>query len=237
MTVTEPQLQARRAGGPWRGVIAITGTGCRSPKPRRWSRLREGGTPLLPPRSCPPAPAARYTSRSRGPTPTGSFKDRGMTVAISMAAKSRRQGGDLRVDRQRQCQRRRLRGPGRDHLCGARAARQDRDRQARPGAGAPGQGCCSRRLVRRTGAGRKLAAEYPVALVNSVNPDRLQGQKPPRSRSWTNSATRDVHCLPVGERAGTSPPTGWDTPVPAGGPGVPVAADVRGSRPAARRRS
>ena len=35
-----------------------------------------------------------------GANPTGSFKDRGMTMAVSKAAEDGRQGGHLRLDRQ-----------------------------------------------------------------------------------------------------------------------------------------
>jgi threonine synthase len=46
---------------------------------------------------------------------------------------------------------------------------------------------------------RKLAAQYPVALVNSVNPDRLQGQKSAAFEVVDDLGDApDVHCLPVG---------------------------------------
>jgi threonine synthase len=46
---------------------------------------------------------------------------------------------------------------------------------------------------------RKLAADYPVALVNSVNPERLQGQKTAAFEVVdVLGDAPDVHCLPVG---------------------------------------
>ncbi|MGH3771503.1 MAG: threonine synthase, partial [Pseudonocardiaceae bacterium] len=46
---------------------------------------------------------------------------------------------------------------------------------------------------------RKLAAQFPVALVNSVNPDRLQGQKTAAFEIVDELGDApDVHCLPVG---------------------------------------
>jgi threonine synthase len=46
---------------------------------------------------------------------------------------------------------------------------------------------------------RKLSAEYPVALVNSVNPDRIQGQKTAAFEiADALGDAPDVHCLPVG---------------------------------------
>ena len=46
---------------------------------------------------------------------------------------------------------------------------------------------------------RKLAVEYPVALVNSVNPDRLDGQKTAAFEICDRlGRAPDVHCIPVG---------------------------------------
>jgi threonine synthase len=46
---------------------------------------------------------------------------------------------------------------------------------------------------------RKLAVDYPVALVNSVNPDRLQGQKTAAFEICdVLGRAPDVHCIPVG---------------------------------------
>ena len=46
---------------------------------------------------------------------------------------------------------------------------------------------------------RKLANDYPVALVNSVNPDRLEGQKTAAFEIVEALGDApDVHCLPVG---------------------------------------
>ena len=51
----------------------------------------------------------------------------------------------------------------------------------------------------------KLSLDYPVALVNSVNPDRLQGQK---TASFEIVAALgdapDIHCLPVGNTGNIS---------------------------------
>ena len=45
-----------------------------------------------------------------GANPTGSFKDRGMTCAVSAAVREGARGGHLRLDGQHGGQRRRLRG-------------------------------------------------------------------------------------------------------------------------------
>ena len=49
---------------------------------------------------------------------------------------------------------------------------------------------------------RKLAAEYPVALVNSVNPDRLQGQKTAAFEIVDELGRRAGRALPAGRQRG-----------------------------------
>src|SRR5438309_4087780 len=51
----------------------------------------------------------------------------------------------------------------------------------------------------------KLSLDYPVALVNSVNPDRLEGQKTAAFEivSALGDAP-DIHCLPVGNAGNIS---------------------------------
>ncbi len=200
VSVTEPQLQARRAGGPWRGVIAeyrdrlpVTGA---TPV----VTLREGGTPLLPAPVLSARTGCEVYLKVEGANPTGSFKDRGMTVAISMAAGS----GAKAV------------------IC---ASTGNTSASAAAYAARAGITCAvlvprgkiaigklaqalvhGARLLQVEGSfddclelARKLAAEYPVALVNSVNPDRLQGQKTAAFEIVDELGDApDVHCLPVG---------------------------------------
>ena len=48
-------------------------------------------------------------------------------------------------------------------------------------------------------------SDYPVALVNSVNPCRSRARRPRRSRSWTSSATPPTStCCPVGNAGNIS---------------------------------
>jgi len=52
---------------------------------------------------------------------------------------------------------------------------------------------------------RKIADDYPVALVNSVNPERLQGQKTASFEIVDALGDApDVHCLPVGNAGNIS---------------------------------
>jgi len=168
--------------------------------------LREGATPLL--------FAPRISARARcdvylkveGANPTGSFKDRGMTVAISRAL----QDGAKAV------------------IC---ASTGNTSASAAAYAARAGLGCAvlvprgkialgklaqalvyGARLLQVDGnfddcleLARKLATDFPVALVNSVNPYRLQGQKTAAFEVVDDlGEAPDVHCLPVGNAGNIS---------------------------------
>ena len=96
--------------------------------PRRHSRRspsREGGTPLVQSEWLSELTGAEVWLKVEGDNPTGSFKDRGMTTAISVAAARRRQGRRLRLDRQHLARRRRPtpRGPASSRSCSCPRAR------------------------------------------------------------------------------------------------------------------
>jgi threonine synthase len=198
--VTEPQLAARRVGGPWRGVIAEYRDRLPVTEATPVVSLREGGTPLLPAPVLSARTGCEVYLKVEGANPTGSFKDRGMTVAISMACGS----GAKAV------------------IC---ASTGNTSASAAAYAARAGLTCAvlvphgkiaigklaqalvhGAKLLQVDGSfddclelARKLAAEYPVALVNSVNPDRLQGQKTAAFEVVDELGDApDVHCLPVG---------------------------------------
>ena len=200
VTVTEPQLQARRAGGPWRGVIAEYRDRLPVTEATPVVSLREGGTPLLPAPVLSTRTGCEVYLKVEGANPTGSFKDRGMTVAISMAA-----GAGAKAV-----------------IC---ASTGNTSASAAAYAARAGITCAvlvprgkiaigklaqalvhGAKLLHVEGSfddclelARKLAAEYPVALVNSVNPDRLEGQKTAAFEIVDELGDApDVHCLPVG---------------------------------------
>ena len=80
-------------------------------------------------------------------------------------------------------------------------AGQDRARQARPGARARRAAAAGRGQLRRLpDAGpRPRPTHYPVALVNSVNPVRIEGQKTAAFEIVDALGDApDIHCLPVG---------------------------------------
>ena len=80
--------------------------------------MGEGDTPLIRAPRLSELTGADVWLKLEGANPTGSFKDRGMTVAVSAALERGRRGGHLRLDRQHRRQRRRLRGARR--ACAAR---------------------------------------------------------------------------------------------------------------------
>ena len=70
----------------WRGVIAEYRDRLPVSAETPVVTLREGGTPLLPAPVLSARTGCEVHLKVEGGNPTGSFKDRGMTVAISMAA-------------------------------------------------------------------------------------------------------------------------------------------------------
>jgi threonine synthase len=192
--------------GRWRGVIGEYGDRLPAAAGALVVTLGEGGTPLL------PAPVLSAMTRCEvylkveGANPTGSFKDRGMTVAVSVAAA----GGATMV------------------IC---ASTGNTSASAAAYAARAGLGCAvlvphgniaigklaqalvhGARLLQVDGnfddclkLVRKLAECYPVALVNSVNPDRLAGQKTAAFEIVDALGDApDVHCLPVGNAGNIS---------------------------------
>jgi threonine synthase len=162
--------------------------------------LGEGATPLLPAPVLSERTGCDVYLKVEGANPTGSFKDRGMTVAVSMAASR----GATAV------------------IC---ASTGNTSASAAAYAARAGMTCAvlvprgkialgklaqalvhGARLLQVNGnfddcleVARKLANDYPVALVNSVNPDRLEGQKTAAFEIVeTLGDAPDVHCLPVG---------------------------------------
>jgi threonine synthase len=163
--------------------------------------LQEGGTPLLPAPTLSQRVGCEVLLKVEGANPTGSFKDRGMTVAVSEALARGAQAV----------------------LCAstgntAASAAAYAARAGIPCAVLVPQGKIALgKLAQATAYGaqvlavegnfddclelaRKTAADYPVAtLVNSVNPVRLEGQKSAAFEICDAlGRAPDVHCLPVG---------------------------------------
>jgi len=162
--------------------------------------LREGGTPLIAARTLSERTGCEVWIKFEGTNPTGSFKDRGMTMAISKAAEA----GAKAV------------------IC---ASTGNTSASAAAYATAAGMACAVLVPDGKIAMGKlsqaiahgatllqvegnfddcltlavKLAEAYPVELVNSVNPFRIEGQKTASFEvvDFLGDAP-DVHCLPVG---------------------------------------
>jgi len=162
--------------------------------------LGEGGTPLVAARHLSRRTGCQVWLKCEGVNPTGSFKDRGMTMAISVAV----QAGAKAV------------------IC---ASTGNTSASAAAYAAAAGVTCAvlvpdgkiamgklsqaiahGARLLQVEGnfddcltLARKLAEHHPIELVNSVNPARIEGQKTAAFEVVDALGDApDIHCLPVG---------------------------------------
>ena len=121
--------------------------------------LGEGATPLLPAPVVSARTGCEVYLKVEGANPTGSFKDRGMTVAVSMAVARGATAvicastGNTSASAAAYAARAGL------HLRGAGPARQDRSRQAGPGAGARGEAAAGGRQLRRLPGARPQARQ------------------------------------------------------------------------------
>ena len=194
MTIT-----ATRSVG-WPGVIEAYRDRLPVPPGTRAVTLLEGGTPLLPAPELSVRTGCDVWLKVEGLNPTGSFKDRGMTVAITRAVAT----GSRAV------------------LC---ASTGNTSASAAAYAVRAGLTCAvlvpagkialgklaqalvhGARLLQVDGSfddcltvARELSDNYPVTLVNSVNPDRIEGQKTAAFEICdVLGRAPDLHCLPVG---------------------------------------
>jgi threonine synthase len=162
--------------------------------------LHEGDTPLLPAPVLSSRTGCDVYLKVEGANPTGSFKDRGMTVAVSKAVEA----GNKAI------------------IC---ASTGNTSASAAAYAARAGMTCAvlvpqgkialgklaqalvhGAKLLQVNGnfddclaLASKLSVDYPVALVNSVNVDRIHGQK--TAAFEVVAALGDapeIHCLPVG---------------------------------------
>jgi threonine synthase len=186
--------------GLWRGVIREYADRLPMLEGAPVVTLQEGGTPLIPAEHLSELVGAQVFVKYEGLNPTASFKDRGMTAAISMAAKN----GAKAV------------------IC---ASTGNTSASAAAYATKAGMACAvlvpegkiamgklsqaiahGATLLQVDGnfddcltLARKLAESYPVELVNSVNPARIEGQKTASFEVVDALGDApDIHCLPVG---------------------------------------
>jgi len=200
MTTTEVVNMAR----PWRGVIEEYRD--RLPAFETVVTLGEGGTPLIHSGWLSELVRGDVWLKVEGDNPTGSFKDRGMTAAISGAVDD---GAKAVV----------CASTGNTSASmSAFAARAGLTAivlvpHGRIAAGKMAQAVLhGGEIIQVRGnfddcldMSRALAKEYPVALVNSVNPLRLQGQKTASFEIVDQLGDApDIHVLPVGNAGNIS---------------------------------
>ncbi len=190
----------------WRGVMEEYASWLSVPDGTPTITLREGGTPLVDSRWLSEQTLADVWLKVEGNNPTGSFKDRGMTVALSVAVG---QGAEAVV----------CASTGNTSASMAAYAARARIKplvlipQGKIAAGKLAQAIVhGAQVIMVKGnfddclrISRELAETYPVALVNSVNPMRLEGQKTASFEivDFLGDAP-DVHVLPVGNAGNIS---------------------------------
>jgi threonine synthase len=189
-----------RSGRAWRGLINEYRERLPVSDATPIITLREGGTPLLPAPVLSELTGCEVYLKVEGLNPTGSFKDRGMTMAISKAAE---EGAKAVI----------CASTGNTSASAAAyAARAGMVCAVLVPSGKIAMGKLAQALVHGAqllqvegnfddclALASKLAIDYPVSLVNSVNEYRIQGQKTASFEIVDELGDApDVHCLPVG---------------------------------------
>jgi threonine synthase len=204
--VSEVGGSGRRGAHQWRGVLEEYRDWLDLPDGTPTITLREGGTPLVDSAWLSEVTGAEVWLKVEGDNPTGSFKDRGMTVALSVAVG---RGAEAVV----------CASTGNTSASMAAYAARARVKplvlvpQGKIAAGKLAQAIVhGAQVIMVRGnfddclrMSRGLAADYPVALVNSVNPMRLEGQKTASFEVVDALGDApDVHVLPVGNAGNIS---------------------------------
>ena len=185
---------------PWRGIITEYAERLSIPAGADIVTLREGGTPLVPAGEISERTGCEVHLKVEGANPTGSFKDRGMTMAITHAVAEGSQAvicastGNTSASAAAYAARAGL-------VCAVLIP------QGKIAMGKLAQALIhGARVLQIDGnfddclnLARELSDNYPVTLVNSVNPVRIEGQKTAAFEIIDAlGSAPDVHCLPVG---------------------------------------
>jgi threonine synthase len=185
---------------PWRGVIEEYRERLPVTDDTPVVTLHEGGTPLLRSASLSAETGCEVFLKYEGTNPTGSFKDRGMTVAISRALEDGARAvvcastGNTSASAAAYAARAGI-------PCGVVLPR------GRVAAGKLAQALVHGARLLEVDANfdralevvRNLADRHPVTLVNSVNPDRIEGQKTLAFEVCDAlGGPPDYHLVPVG---------------------------------------
>lgn len=191
---------------PWRGVIREYFDWLPFSEDDPIVTMGEGGTPLVPADAISTKVGADVFLKVEGANPTGSFKDRGMTTAITRALME----GSTMV----MC----ASTGNTSASAAAYAARAGMTcvvvlPQGKIAAGKMAQAIVhGAKLLQVEGnfddclsIVRTLTDDYPVTLVNSLNPYRLQGQKTAAFEICDELGDApDIHVLPVGNAGNIS---------------------------------
>ena len=184
----------------WRGVIEEYRDRLPVDPDTKPVTLLEGGTPLVPAPRVSELTGCDVWLKVEGANPTGSFKDRGMTMAITKAVE---EGSKAVI----------CASTGNTSASAAAyAARAGIVCAVLVPQGKIALGKLAQALVHGAtllqvdgnfddclDLARDLSKNYPVTLVNSVNPFRIEGQKSAAFEVCDAlGAAPDVHCLPVG---------------------------------------
>lgn len=168
--------------------------------------LLEGGTPLVPAPRLSERTGARVWLKVEGANPTGSFKDRGMTMAITKALEN---GAKAVV----------CASTGNTSASAAAyAARAGIQCAVLIPEGHIALGKLAQALIHGAkvlqvrgnfdealGIVRELPKHAPITVVNSVNPDRIEGQKTGAFEIVDALGDApDIHCIPVGNAGNIS---------------------------------
>ena len=188
------------SGAGWPGVVEAYRGRVPAPEDGRVVTLQEGNTPLVEAHHLSELTGCRVYLKVEGANPTGSFKDRGMTVAMTQAIAAGSQAvicastGNTSAS------------------AAAYASRGGLTSAVLVPQGKIAMGKLAQAVVHGAKIlqvqgnfddclelARKTATEHPVTLVNSVNHWRLQGQKTAAFEVCdVLGRAPDVHCLPVG---------------------------------------
>jgi threonine synthase len=184
----------------WPGIVAAYADRIAVPAGAKVVTLGEGGTPLVEAPYLSELTGCHVLLKVEGANPTGSFKDRGMTVAMTYALA---EGSKAVI----------CASTGNTSASAAAyAARAGLTCAVLVPSGKIALGKLAQSVVHGAKIlqvdgnfddclelARKTAADHPVALVNSVNPVRLEGQKSAAFEVCdVLGRAPDVHCLPVG---------------------------------------
>jgi threonine synthase len=184
----------------WRGVLREYADRLNVSDATPIITLGEGGTPLIPAAALSARTGAKVWVKFEGMNPTGSFKDRGMTMAVSKAVEA---GAKAII----------CASTGNTSASAAAYAAQAGITAAvlvpegKIAMGKLAQAIAhNAQLLQVQGnfddcleIARELAKNYPVHLVNSVNPDRIDGQKTAAFEVIeVLGDAPDIHIVPVG---------------------------------------